>query len=60
MLLKIKIKAEGKTYTEEHLLNDDYVIAKNSEKLQKLVQKAIDSSRIEAVEDVITTVKIEW
>ena len=58
--LKIKIKAENKTHIVDTLLNDDYIVAKSNESLQKLVEKACKESRLEVIEDVIITAKFEW
>lgn len=58
--LKIRIKAEQTSFTKQEYLPDDYVVSKTNEALFNLVEKAIQESNIEAIEDVIVTATFEW
>ena len=58
--LKIKVSGEDKTYTQDFLLEDDFVIAKTNTILQQMVQKACDESIIEMIDDVIVRASFDW
>lgn len=58
--LRIKIKSDATTFSKLEFLNDDYVVSKQNNDLQNLVQKACDDSHIEDIQDVSVTAIFEW
>lgn len=60
IILKIRIKSEDSKYEKIEFLQDNYSISKNNEDLQKLVEKAIKQSGIEAIDTVTVNAKFEW
>ena len=58
--LKVRIKAENKGYSQEETLEDNFNVSKTNPKLEALVQKIVDDSKLQNIEDVIVTAKFEW
>jgi len=58
--LTIRIKAETQSYTETHLLPEEFEVAKSNEKLYDMVKKACDTSKLETIQDVVVTARFEW
>ena len=60
IILTIRVKGETSTFTKKEFLQDNYSVCKDNKDFEKLVEKAVKESRIEVIEDVIITAKMEW
>ena len=60
ILLTIRLKYENRKYTVTEQLPDTYNVSKSNSELQKLVEKTIEKSALEGIDDVIVTAKFEW
>lgn len=58
--LRIKIKSDTQTFTQVHFLPEEYIVSKQNNDLQALVQKACEDSHIEDIQDVKVTASFEW
>lgn len=58
--IKIRIKTDGKIYTESLFLEDEYVISKSNPDFESKVKKACENSHFETIEEVKITSKMEW
>lgn len=58
--LRIKIKTDSTTFTHVEFLPDEYIISKNNEELQRLVQKICDESHFKEIQDVKLYATFEW
>lgn len=60
IVLKVRIKADNRSYVHTEFLSDEYIISKQNNDLSNLVDKVCKESHIEDIQDVIVTAKFEW
>ena len=58
--LRIKVTGEDKTYSERHLMDDDFEVSKSNLTLVAMVKQACDNSHIDEKEDVIVYSQSDW
>jgi len=59
--LTVKITTlDGTTYRKSIELEDGFIISKNNDKYQNIIQKIIDESKLEEIDEVKITIKMEW
>lgn len=58
--LTIKIKGDTTAYTKKEYLPDNFSVCKNNPVLQKMVETAIEASKLDCVNDVNVVARFEW
>lgn len=58
--LRIRIKSDDRTYTQNCFLQDDFMISKNNEQLYAIVDKATKDSGFQVINEVKITSSFEW
>jgi len=54
------ITLDGTTYRKSIELEDGFIISKNNDKYQNIIQKIVDESKLEEIDDIKITIKMEW
>ena len=58
--LRIRIKAEARTFIKTEYLSDAYIISKQNKELQEIVDQAMKESGFQVVDEVKITAAFEW
>ncbi len=59
-IVKVRLKAEGKIYTETLFFPDEYNFSKVNKDFENKISDVCQNSHFQDIEDVKITIKMEW